>query len=53
MATKSKVPSEADRIKEAIRLLNLALDECHEYLAEVGEDVRQSQQDDEPSAGLR
>ena len=50
MVGKSKEPSEVYRVREAIRLLNLALNGCHRYLAEAEEAVRQTHQDNERPA---
>ena len=48
MATKSKEPSESERIREVMRLLQRAIDDCAAYLAEAEEAVRQSHQDNDP-----
>ena len=48
MATNAEEKSETDRIKDVIRLLNLALEDCHRYLAEAEAAVEQSKQDNRP-----
>ena len=50
MATNPKDVAEADRIKEVIRLLNCALDDCHRFLGQAEEDVRQSRQESKTRA---
>ena len=40
--------SSVERIKDVIRLLNLALEECERHLCEAEEAVRKSGQDNHP-----
>jgi hypothetical protein len=47
MATKSNV-SDSDKLREVVKLLKLALDDCHRLLAEAEKDVHQSMQDNDP-----
>ena len=48
MATKSDDLPQNERIREVIRLLKLALDDCYRFLGENEEAVRQSKQDNDP-----
>jgi hypothetical protein len=48
MATKSEHKSESDRLKEVVKLLRLALDDCHRLLTEAEKDVHESRQDNDP-----
>jgi hypothetical protein len=50
MVTRSEELTEADRIKEVIPLLNLALEDCYRFLGQAEEDVRQSRQESETPA---
>jgi|1186.fasta_scaffold135563_2 hypothetical protein len=50
MATNPEDVAETDRIREVIRLLNCALDDCHRFLGQAEEDVRQSRQESETAA---
>ena len=47
MAAKSEQLSESDRIKEVMRLLKVAIEDCRRFLAEAEESVRQSHQENE------
>jgi hypothetical protein len=49
MASNPTQKAEIDRIKEVIRLLNLALADCHNVLHEAEQAVLKSQQDNGPS----
>jgi hypothetical protein len=48
MASKSKEPTDPQRIREVIDLLHRALEDCHRLLGQAETDVRQSQQDNSP-----
>ena len=47
MATKSNMP-DSDKLREVVKLLKLALDDCHRLLAEAQMDVHESRQDNDP-----
>lgn len=49
MASSSTQKADIDRIKEVIRLLNLALADCHQVLHEAEQAVLRSRQDNDPS----
>jgi hypothetical protein len=52
MTTKSDgLEDENRRIAEVIRLLNLALDDCHRLLGEEEAGVGESNQDNDPPSG--
>jgi hypothetical protein len=48
VASIPKEQSEPERLREVIRLLNLALDDCHRLLDQAENDVRIAQQDNDP-----
>ena len=48
MATRLDGRSEAERIREVIRQLNLDLEQCQKLLTEAEASVRQSRQDNDP-----
>ncbi len=47
MATKSNMP-DSDKLRDVVKLLKLALDDCHRLLAEAQMDVHESRQDNDP-----
>jgi hypothetical protein len=50
MASKS---DNRENIKEVIRLLNMAIEDCYRLLAEAEDAVRSSEQDNEPQDNSR
>jgi hypothetical protein len=52
MATRSEVPG-TDRLKEVVKLLKLALEDCHRLLAQAERDVHESKQDNDPPQVIR
>jgi len=48
MASNSPKPHETEAIKEVIRLLHAALDDCYRLLGEDGRAERDTKQDNEP-----
>jgi hypothetical protein len=48
MAPKANDENKVDRLKEAIRLLNLALESCEKLVAEAKKSVHRSGQDNDP-----
>ena len=53
MPTKATRPEDIRKIKEAIRLLNLALADCHRLLEEAEAAMGGNQQDNDPPANPR
>jgi hypothetical protein len=49
MATRSKDQTDGERLREAIRQLNLALKQCHKLLDQVEGSERAYEQDNEPA----
>ena len=48
MATRSEDVFETDRLREVVRLLKLALENCQRLLAQAERDVLMSKQDNDP-----
>lgn len=48
MATKGDEKTDVEKIREVIRLLNLALDKCNKLLVHTEECIQSSGQDNEP-----
>jgi hypothetical protein len=48
MATEGDEKTDVERIREVVRLLNLALDKCNELLVQAEKSIQLSGQDSEP-----